>query len=80
MENWEQRISVNPKVCHGTACIRGTRIMVSIILDYLADRLTKEDILEDYPTLKMEDIDAAIAYAAELTRERIVPIPIETTP
>jgi len=80
MENWEQRISINPKICHGKACIRGTRVMISVILDNLADGLSKEEILEDYPTLAAEDIGAAINYAAELTRERIVPIPIEATP
>jgi uncharacterized protein (DUF433 family) len=79
MEDWKRRISVNPRVCHGQACIRGTRIMVSVVLDYLAEGLSKQDILEDYPTLRPEDIDAAIAYAAELAREQIVPIPIETS-
>jgi uncharacterized protein (DUF433 family) len=80
MENWERHISINPKVCHGKACIRGTRIMVTVILDNLADGLSKGEIIEDYPSLTPEDIDAAIAYAAELARERVVPIPIETTP
>ena len=80
MGDWKKRISINPKICHGKACIRGTRIMVTIILDNLADGLSKEGILEDYPTLAPEDIDAALAYAAELARERTVPIPVELTP
>ena len=80
MENWEKRISINPRVCHGKACIRGTRIMVSVILDNLADGLTKDEILTDDPTLAPGDIDAALAYAAELARERTVPFPIESMP
>ena len=78
--DWKERISVNPRVCHGKVCIRGTRIMVSVILDNLADGLSKEEILEDYPTLSPKDIDAALAYASELARERVVPLPVETTP
>ncbi|MFQ5455032.1 MAG: DUF433 domain-containing protein [Nitrospirota bacterium] len=70
--DWRDRISVDPHVCHGKACIQGTRIMVSIILDNLADSETPEDILKSYPSLNIDDIHAAISYAAELTRERNV--------
>lgn len=63
------RISVDPKVCHGKACIRGTRIMVSVILDNLAEGRTPEQIVRDYPPLKIEDVKAAIAYAAELVSQ-----------
>lgn len=77
MENWQERISVNPRVCHGKACIRGTRIMVSVILDNLADRVPREEILKSYPSLTAEDIDAALAYAAELSQERFVEVPVE---
>lgn len=70
-----QRISINPDVCFGKPCIRGTRIWVSLILDFLANGDTVEDILEDYPHLKREDILAAIAYGAEMTRERYIEIP-----
>ena len=80
MADWKERISINPRVCHGKACIRGTRIMVTIILDYLADGMAREEIIEDYPGLTPEDIDAALAYAAELARERTVPIPVEQAP
>lgn len=73
--NWRERISVDPNVCHGKACITGTRIMVSVILDNLAANEPLERILKSYPTLKPEDIQAALSYAAELTRERIVPLP-----
>jgi len=73
--NWRERINVDPNVCHGKACITGTRIMVSVILDNLAANEPLERILKSYPTLKPEDIQAALSYAAELTRERIVPLP-----
>ena len=71
---WRERITVDPLICHGQACIRGTRIMVSVILDNLAAGLSAKEILASYPSLKADDIGAAIAYAAELARERIVAI------
>ena len=73
--NWRQRIIADPMICHGKACIRGTRIMVSIILDNLAEGVSETEILKSYPSLKPDDIKAAIAYAAELSRERLVPVP-----
>jgi uncharacterized protein (DUF433 family) len=73
--NWRERISVDPNVCHGKACIKGTRIMVSVILDNLAAGESTQAILKSYPTLKPEDIQAALQYAAELARERVVPLP-----
>lgn len=73
--NWRDRISVDPKVCHGKACIKGTRIMVSVVLDNLAAGEPQEAMLRSYPTLKAEDIQAALGYAAELARERIVALP-----
>ncbi|MDB9538321.1 DUF433 domain-containing protein [Anabaenopsis tanganyikae CS-531] len=69
MNNWQERISINPQVCHGKPCIKDTRIMISVILDNLADGLTFEEIVKDYPPLTLEDVKAAIAYAAQLTRE-----------
>ena len=72
--DWKQHISVDPAVCHGKACIRGTRIMVSVVLDNLAAGLTPEQILKEYSSLTPEGIQAAIAYAADLARERIVPL------
>jgi uncharacterized protein (DUF433 family) len=71
---WQERVSVDPYVCHGKACIVGTRIMLSVILDNLADGLSRDAILKSYPALCNDDIDAAIAYAAELVRERVVPL------
>jgi uncharacterized protein (DUF433 family) len=79
MNNWKERISVNPAVCHGKACIRGTRIMVSVILDNIAAGIPKAEILASYPALKSEDIDAALAYAAELAREGSIDLPAELT-
>lgn len=71
---WRERITTDPAVCHGKACIRGTRIMVSVILDNLAAGVEKSEILKSYPSLREEDLEAAISYAAELARERIVPL------
>lgn len=72
---WQERITVDPNVCHGKACIRGTRVMVSVILDNLAAGSDRHGILASYPSLQEQDIDAAMSYAAELARERVVPIP-----
>jgi uncharacterized protein (DUF433 family) len=73
--NWRDRISVDPAICHGKACIRGTRIMVSVVLDNLAAGEPADTILRSYPTLKPEDLQAALWYAAELARERVVKLP-----
>jgi uncharacterized protein (DUF433 family) len=67
-----KRISIDPNICHGKPCIRGHRIWVSLIMDLMADGLTTEEILEQYPGLEPDDIRACIAYAAEMTRERII--------
>jgi uncharacterized protein (DUF433 family) len=69
MERWRERISVDPKTCHGKPCIRGTRIMVSVILDYHSAGERENEILKEYPDLTREDIQAALAYAAYLARE-----------
>ena len=73
-----KRITIDPAVCFGKPCIRGTRVWVSLIVDNLADGVTEGEILAAYPQLKPEDIRAALAYAAEMTRERVIAIPIET--
>jgi len=72
-----ERISIDPNVCFGKPCIRGTRIWVSLLLDYLASGMTMEEIIQEYPHLTHEDILAAIAYGAETARERIIPVPTE---
>ena len=69
------RISIDPNICFGKPCIKGTRIWVSLILDYLASGDSEADILANFPQLKPDDIRAAIAYGAEVARERILPIP-----
>ena len=70
--DWRDRISVDPNVCHGQACIAGTRVLVTVVLDNLAAGRTAEEILADYPSIAVEDVRAAIAYAAELAHERTV--------
>jgi uncharacterized protein (DUF433 family) len=72
---WRDHIWINPDRMHGTPCMRGTRIPVSMILDNLARGETPEAILAEYPSLKPEHIPAAIAYAAALAHERVVPVP-----
>jgi uncharacterized protein (DUF433 family) len=73
-----ERISINPNICFGKPCIRGHRIWVSLILDFLANGASVEDILQDYPQLEESDIMACIAYGAEMSRERFVDIPLES--
>ncbi len=70
------RISIKPNVCFGKPCIKGTRIWVSLILDFLASGKSQEEILNEYPGLISLDIQACLAYGAEMSRERFVPIPI----
>jgi uncharacterized protein (DUF433 family) len=77
---WRKRVRVDPEICHGKPCIKGTRIMISIILDYLHAGENKEEILRQYPTLKPEDIDAAFGYAVWLAHEEeMYPLHTETT-
>jgi uncharacterized protein (DUF433 family) len=78
MKNWQERISINPAICHGRACIRGTRVLVSAVVDDIATGTPRAEILKSYPALKEADIEAALAYAAELAREGTVELPLET--
>lgn len=71
-----RRISIDPNVCFGKPCIRGTRIWVSLILDLLASGMSEAEVLQEYPQLTPEDVRAAIAYGAEMARERYVEIPV----
>ena len=73
------RITINPNVCFGKPCIRGHRIWVSLILDFLASGMTAEEILQEYPDLSRDDILACIAYGAEMARERYVDLPVEAS-
>jgi uncharacterized protein (DUF433 family) len=73
--NWREHIWIDAERMHGTPCLRGTRVPVFVILDNLADGANVEAILENYPSLRAEHVHAALAFAAELAHERIVPIP-----
>jgi uncharacterized protein (DUF433 family) len=79
MAEWQERITINPAVCHGKACIRGTRVLVSVILDNLAAGVPHEEIIGSYPSVRELDIQAALAYAAELAREGTADLPLEHT-
>ncbi len=72
-----ERISIDPQVCFGKPCLRGTRIWVSLVLDLLSAGLSIQEILEEYPQLSREDVLACVAYGAEMSRERFVNVPLE---
>ena len=72
--NWREHVTVDPAICHGSACIKGTRVMVSVILDNLAAGLTPGEIVRSYPSVTETSVHAAISYAAELARERVIPL------
>lgn len=71
------RISIDPAVCGGKPCIKGTRIWVSLVLDLLATGMPEAEVRAEYPSLTHEDVLAAIAYGAEASRERVIPVPVE---
>ncbi|HSY49039.1 MAG TPA: DUF433 domain-containing protein [Thermoanaerobaculia bacterium] len=71
-----KRISIDPNICFGRPCIRGTRVWVALIIENLAAGAQEQEILEAYPSLTADDIKAALAYAAEVTRERVIPIAV----
>ena len=72
MINWREYLTSDPQICHGELCAAGTRIFVTVVLDNLAEGMSREQIMVVYPSLKPEHIDAAIAYAAELAREESI--------
>jgi len=74
-----KRISIDPNVSFGKPCIRGTRIWVSLIVENLAEGVSESELLEAYPQLVPQDIRAALSFAAEMTRERVIPIPVEAS-
>lgn len=76
--SWRELITSDPLVMHGQACIMGTRIPVSVVLDNLAGGLTPDDIVEQYPSLSREAIHASLAYGAELARDEVFPLPAAT--
>jgi uncharacterized protein (DUF433 family) len=73
--NWQPYITVDPNICHGQACVTGTRIFVSVVLDNLAARVPESEIIASYPRLTPQAIQACIAYAADLAREEVVGLP-----
>jgi uncharacterized protein (DUF433 family) len=78
MPNWQKLLSSRPDICGGEICATGTRIPVTVILDSLAEGATKEEVLASYPSLSVDHINAALAYAAELAHEeRLVPMATE---
>ena len=70
--NWRNHITVDPEICQGRACITGTRVLVTTILDNLAADLDPEDITASYPSISRESVQAAVCYAAELAKDRVV--------
>ena len=75
-----ERISIDPKVCFGKPVIKGTRIWVSLILDFLANGDTIESVLKEYPQITHEDVLACIAFGAEAASDRFIPTPLSGTP
>ena len=73
--NWREYISVDPQVAHGQACLKGTRVLVSVVLDNLAAGLSTAELVKSYPSLNEASIRAAIAYGAELTKEHVMSMP-----
>ena len=71
---WQEYISVDPNVCHGQACISGTRVMATVILNNLAAGLSVAEITESYPSVSADAVKATLHYAAELARERVAPL------
>ena len=74
--DWRDHIVEDADVCHGRACVKGTRVMVSVILDNLAAEATWEEIQQSYPSVTADGIRAAIAYAADLARDRVLALPV----
>ena len=73
--DWREHITVDPGVCHGRACFRGTRVPVSVVLDNLAAGVSAEDVTRSYPSVTAQAVRAALAYAADLAGERVVAVP-----
>ncbi|MHC4442789.1 MAG: DUF433 domain-containing protein [Planctomycetota bacterium] len=74
--DWRSRISADPDICHGKVCIKGTRVMVSVVLDNLAAGESADDIAKAYQ-ITPEDIQAVLLYAAELAKDRVIPLPTD---
>ena len=72
--NWRDHITVDPMICHGRACVTGTRVLVTTILDNLAAGLDVDEVIKSYPSITRESIQAAVGYAADLAKERVLPL------
>ena len=72
-----ERISIDPAVCHGRACVRGTRVLVHIVVECLANGDSVDDLVAAYPALQREDVFACLTYAAQMSRERIIPVEVQ---
>jgi uncharacterized protein (DUF433 family) len=72
--DWKEHISIDPNICHGKVCIKNTRVLVSVILDCLAEGMSQEEILKNYPTLQEKHIKIALQYGAILAREEVLPL------
>ncbi|MES0489157.1 MAG: DUF433 domain-containing protein [Leptospirales bacterium] len=70
--DWHNHIKVDPDICHGKPCVSGTRVMVTTILDNLAEGIEKPEIIKNYPSVTEQDINAVMKYAADLANERVV--------
>ncbi|MEM9185044.1 MAG: DUF433 domain-containing protein [Planctomycetota bacterium] len=77
--NWRDHITVDPAICHGKACVKGTRVMASVLIDNIAAGVPMDEVLASYPSVTADDVNAALAYAADLARERTVPLQAEAT-
>jgi uncharacterized protein (DUF433 family) len=78
--DWTERIAIDPKICRGRACIKGTRVTVAVLLANLAEGLTAEEIVAEYPSISVADVHAAMAYAAELAAEEdLIPMSVRST-
>ena len=73
--NWRDHITVDPEICHGKACISGTRVLVTTVLDNLAAGMSADDIARSYPSVSRDGVRAALRYAAALANERVVALP-----
>lgn len=73
-DDWRARISFDPAVCHGQACVAGTRVLVTVVLDSLAEGLTPQDVVREYPSVTLADVGACLAYAAELAHDSTIPL------
>lgn len=75
---WKEQITSNINICHGKVCIKGTRVMISVILDCVAEGMGEEEILLEYPSLKKGDVNVALMYGASLARGEVIPLTMES--